>query len=99
MKRVPMNLCVLCLKPFGSGVAKVIASKIATCTSLVENLKKLHHASLEVTVYSLDRFYYNTSINSHSQLPVYSKRTRPKCPVVSTWNNAIYGAIKHVPHT
>ena len=22
-----------------------------------------------------------------------------KCPVVSTWNSAIYGAIKHVPHT
>ena len=44
------------------------------------------------------RFYYNALVNSHSQLSVYSKDTHSKRPVVSTWNSAIYGVIKHVPH-
>ena len=34
-----------------------------------------------------------------SQLSAYSKETHPQRPVVSTGNSAIYGAIKHVPHT
>ena len=45
------------------------------------------------------RFYYNASVNSHSQLSAYSKETHTQLSVVSTWNSAIYGAIKHVSHT
>ena len=45
------------------------------------------------------RFYYNTSVNSHTQLSTYSKETHTQLSVVSTWNSAIYGAIKHVSHT
>ena len=45
------------------------------------------------------RFYYNASVNSHSQLSAYSKETHIQRPVVNAWNSAIYGVIKHVPHT
>ena len=49
-------------------------------------------------IHLIYRFYYNASVNSHSQLSAYSKETH-KCPIVSTWNSAIYGVIKHVPHS
>ena len=29
---------------------------------------------------------------------VWLCNTHTKCPVASTWNSALYGAIKHVPH-
>ena len=45
------------------------------------------------------RFYYNASVNSYSQLSAYSKETHIQRPVVNAWNSAIYGVIKHVPHT
>ena len=44
-------------------------------------------------IHLIKRFYYNASVNSHSQLSAYSKETHPKRPVVNTWNSAIYGAI------
>ena len=47
----------------------------------------------------ISQLYYNTSVNSLSQLSAYSKKTHTERPVVSTWDSAIYGAIKQVPHT
>ena len=69
--------------------------------TLDENVKK---AVPRLLIYSrcihlIWRFYYNASVNSHSQLSAYSKETHTKQPVVGTWNSAIYGAIKHVSHT
>ena len=67
---------------------------------VVESVKKLYHASiLSHGFHLIKRFYYNASVNSHSQLSAYSKETHPKRPVVNTWNSAICWAIKHVPHT
>ena len=60
-----------------------------------ENLKKLYHASLlSHGLFTL----FNDSITTLRLTPTHSSQLTTKEPVVSTWNNAIYGAMKHVPH-
>ena len=34
-------------------------------------------------IHLIERFYYNASVNSHSQLPAYSKETHTQRPVVT----------------
>ena len=68
---------------------------------VVENVKELYHASL----LTHDLFtWFDDFITTFQLTPTHNSRlirkeTHTQRPVVSTWNSAIYGAIKHVPHT
>ena len=66
------------------------------CAFLHENLKKLYHASL--LSHGLCTLF-NDSTTTLRLTPTHSSQLATKEPIVSTWNNAIYGAMKHVPHT
>ena len=68
---------------------------------VVENVKELYHASL--LTHDLFTWFYDF-ITTFRLTPTHNSRfirkeTHTQRPVVSTWNSAIYEAIKHVPHT
>ena len=68
---------------------------------VVENVKELYHASL----LTHDLFtWFDDFITTFRLTPTHNSRfirkeTHTQRTVVSTWNSAIYEAIKHVPHT
>ena len=84
-------------KTFQFYLIAIVKEKLSPifCAFLHENLKKLYHASLlSHGLFTL----FNDSITTLRLTPTHSSQLTTKEPVVSTWNNAIYGAMKHVPH-
>ena len=64
-------------------------------TPFVENVKELYHSSLLTHGYSLD---FEILLQRFGLTLGSFERKNTQRPVVSTWNSAIYGAMKHVPH-